>query len=93
MDSSEIWKGCLDKKDRWERKVVCYERIAWVKIHGVPFYLPLNPVFNVIGSRFGKIKLSWKGEPFSIWLEEERGDWIPECIEDLEEEVDVLENK
>ncbi|KAJ0440185.1 hypothetical protein HanRHA438_Chr16g0787631 [Helianthus annuus] len=117
LASNDMWKGYLDKADRWGGQVISYERIAWVKIHGVPFHLALNPVFNVIGNRFRKvvqpaqlsdedrdfsfvmigvlcsrsarieeqITLSWKGVSFSVWLEEERGDWIPECIEDLEE--------
>ncbi|KAJ0788049.1 hypothetical protein HanPI659440_Chr05g0187141 [Helianthus annuus] len=119
--SDDKWKGYLEKVGRWEGQVVSYQRVAWVKIHGVPFHLALNPVFNVIGGWFGKvvqmaqlsdedkdfsfamtgvlcsrnarieeqITLSWKGSEYTVWVEEERGDWIPECIEELK---DVVEN-
>ncbi|KAJ0682980.1 putative RNA recognition motif domain, nucleotide-binding alpha-beta plait domain superfamily [Helianthus annuus] len=31
------------------------ERIAWIQVHGVPFQLTLDQVFDSIGSRYGKV--------------------------------------
>ncbi|MFS7929088.1 hypothetical protein Hanom_Chr04g00328431 [Helianthus anomalus] len=38
----------------WIGQLVAFERIAWLKIHGVPLHLADNEVFDSIGRRFGR---------------------------------------
>ncbi|KAF5778685.1 hypothetical protein HanXRQr2_Chr12g0550391 [Helianthus annuus] len=41
---------------RWNRdQKLEDERIAWLQVHGVPIHLALDQVFDVIGSRHGKV--------------------------------------
>ncbi|KAJ0535306.1 hypothetical protein HanIR_Chr09g0429271 [Helianthus annuus] len=119
VDDSVAWKQWFSTLEKWNGQSFQKERIAWLKIHGVPFNLVLNQVFDVIGTRFGKVvqpaqvsdedvdfsyvmigvlcnrdsrindkvHLHWRGSLISVWVEEETGEWIPECIEELEEEV------
>ncbi|KAJ0641671.1 putative RNA recognition motif domain, nucleotide-binding alpha-beta plait domain superfamily [Helianthus annuus] len=50
------WSAWFETLFRWDGKVVkVEERIAWLKVHGVPAQLALDQVFDLIGCRYGKV--------------------------------------
>ncbi|KAM0040904.1 hypothetical protein Hdeb2414_s0011g00359841 [Helianthus debilis subsp. tardiflorus] len=53
--NEEVWKECFSKIDIWKGQMLAFERIAWLKIFGVPLKLAINLVFNGIGGRFGVV--------------------------------------
>ncbi|KAJ0511475.1 hypothetical protein HanPSC8_Chr11g0495351 [Helianthus annuus] len=108
----DVWKGWFECLEGWEGQSFQYECIAWLKIHGVPLHLCMDPVLSVIGSKFGlviqeaqmgedvgdlsyacigilsdksarvndKVELSWNDKTYTVWVEEEMGEWIPDCL-------------
>ncbi|KAM0063413.1 hypothetical protein Hdeb2414_s0003g00090581 [Helianthus debilis subsp. tardiflorus] len=119
------WSSCFDSLETWRGQVCECEKIAWLKLYGIPLRLLTNQVCNDIGSQFGvvvqsgsfdqvdgdlsfvltgvlvkspdrihkKINLIWKEDKFSINVEEESRDWIPDCLVDLEEEINVVDSQ
>ncbi|KAJ0457160.1 putative nucleotide-binding alpha-beta plait domain superfamily, RNA-binding domain superfamily [Helianthus annuus] len=111
--SKEMWMLVFGTLDHWEGQRLPVERIAWLKIFGVPLCLFEDCVFNDTGSKFGtviqpaqvseveedlshvmigvlcdsvyrintNISLKWRKEVFSVVIEEEVGDWTPDCLE------------
>ncbi|KAJ0524307.1 hypothetical protein HanHA300_Chr09g0298951 [Helianthus annuus] len=59
----QLWKEWFDSLDVWSGQTLAYERIVWLKFHGVPLHLAENKVFNDIASLFGKVI---KGSELSI---------------------------
>ncbi|MFS7985104.1 hypothetical protein Hanom_Chr11g00994541 [Helianthus anomalus] len=65
----ESWKICFDLADSWRGQSIVLERIAWLKVHGVPLCISSKSLFDEIAGKFGK----------------ERGEWIPDCLVELDE--------
>ncbi|KAJ0922607.1 hypothetical protein HanPSC8_Chr05g0205851 [Helianthus annuus] len=114
------WFACLSK---WDDKYKEVERIAWLQIHRVPIQLAIDQVFDVVGSRFGKVvqsakrsvddnnfsyvyvgvltkscsrivdcvDISWRGNLFNVWIDEDVGEWVPDCVEVFDDE-EVLDD-
>ncbi|KAJ0502719.1 putative RNA recognition motif domain, nucleotide-binding alpha-beta plait domain superfamily [Helianthus annuus] len=112
--TKEVWRVCFDSLERWDGQVIHTDRIAWLKIYGVPLMLYDESLFNDIGSKFGTvvqlpecdeatvdlscvmigvlrktglrvnemISVRWKEEVFPVVVEEEMGEWVPECLDD-----------
>ena len=53
-DAKEVL-GRFGSVDLWEGQSLAYERIAWLKVHGLPLQLLSNEVTNRVGSEFGKV--------------------------------------
>ncbi|PWA77373.1 RNA-directed DNA polymerase, eukaryota, Nucleotide-binding alpha-beta plait domain protein [Artemisia annua] len=51
----EEWSRWFSVLDRWEGQSFPFERLAWLKIHGVPLNLTVNDVFDSIAGKFGKV--------------------------------------
>ncbi|PWA70608.1 nucleotide-binding alpha-beta plait domain-containing protein [Artemisia annua] len=51
----EVWSKCFSVLDVWEGQSLPFERVAWLKIQGVPINLATNEVFDDVASQFGKI--------------------------------------
>ncbi|KAF5804385.1 hypothetical protein HanRHA438_Chr05g0205911 [Helianthus annuus] len=51
--NQEVWKRWFS--DMWEGQTLPYERVAWLKLFGVPLHLADNSVFNNIAKEFGVI--------------------------------------
>ncbi|KAF5787122.1 putative RNA recognition motif domain, nucleotide-binding alpha-beta plait domain superfamily [Helianthus annuus] len=49
------WKDWFTSLDHWNCQSLPFERLAWVKIQGVPMHLAANDVLNNIAEHFGKI--------------------------------------
>ncbi|KAJ0828984.1 putative RNA recognition motif domain, nucleotide-binding alpha-beta plait domain superfamily [Helianthus annuus] len=54
MDHS-CWKDWFSVLDPWDNQSLPFERLAWVKVQGVPMHLADNDVLNNIVENFGKI--------------------------------------
>ncbi|KAF5817140.1 hypothetical protein HanRHA438_Chr02g0050671 [Helianthus annuus] len=55
FEAKDMWSLWFDKLEIWKGQVWDVVRIAWIKVHGVPVHLCMNPIFNVIGARYGKV--------------------------------------
>ncbi|KAJ0735457.1 putative RNA recognition motif domain, nucleotide-binding alpha-beta plait domain superfamily [Helianthus annuus] len=50
------WSDVFVSLERWNgNQMVADERIAWLKVHGVPVQLAIDQVFDMVGSRYGKV--------------------------------------
>ncbi|KAJ0879411.1 putative RNA recognition motif domain, nucleotide-binding alpha-beta plait domain superfamily [Helianthus annuus] len=50
-----IWKDWFSSLDHWNGQSLPFERIAWLRIVGVPIHLAEDEVYDSIARRFGKI--------------------------------------
>ncbi|MFS8033576.1 hypothetical protein Hanom_Chr17g01571201 [Helianthus anomalus] len=95
--TKEVWKVCFDSLVRWEGQLIHMERIAWLKLYGIPLSFYDIGLFNEVDGKFGTIvqqaelnesvvDLSYvmigKEGEFSVVVEDEKGEWIPDCLED-----------
>ncbi|KAJ0548640.1 hypothetical protein HanOQP8_Chr08g0301321 [Helianthus annuus] len=55
MLDHQTWKDWFFSLDPWNCQSLPFERLAWVKIQGVPMHLADNDVLNNIAKHFGKI--------------------------------------
>ncbi|KAM0071209.1 putative RNA recognition motif domain, nucleotide-binding alpha-beta plait domain superfamily [Helianthus debilis subsp. tardiflorus] len=55
FDTKTVLQRWFSTLDVWKGQMMAYERIAWLKFYGVPLVLAINPVFNVLAKRFGKL--------------------------------------
>ncbi|KAI3801833.1 hypothetical protein L1987_29950 [Smallanthus sonchifolius] len=86
LSGEDLWFSSLE---RWSGQVLPFERIAWMKIRGVPLHLAENAVFNTIAAGYGKVVqpsqlqviLKWRDRAFRVWISEEEGIWLPECLD------------
>ncbi|XP_022024629.1 uncharacterized protein LOC110924963 [Helianthus annuus] len=51
-DNRKEWFRCISV---WNGERIPYERIAWLRIRGVPLQLWIDTVFECIGEKFGKV--------------------------------------
>ncbi|KAF5812761.1 hypothetical protein HanXRQr2_Chr03g0090211 [Helianthus annuus] len=52
---AESLKDWFEQLDVWQRQSLPYDRIAWLKVTGVPINLATKEVFRQIGQSFGKV--------------------------------------
>ncbi|KAJ0668807.1 hypothetical protein HanPI659440_Chr17g0693811 [Helianthus annuus] len=50
-----LWEAWFSNLDVWNGQSFPFERLAWVRVQGVPMHLADNEVFNRIAELFGKI--------------------------------------
>ncbi|KAM0007869.1 hypothetical protein Hdeb2414_s0004g00137611 [Helianthus debilis subsp. tardiflorus] len=55
MTDHSCWKDWFSILDPWDNQSLPFERLAWVKVLGVPMHLADNDVLNNIAEQFGKI--------------------------------------
>ncbi|PWA48326.1 RNA-directed DNA polymerase, eukaryota [Artemisia annua] len=53
--NKEVWSKWFSDLVLWEGQAMPFERVAWLKIHGVPINLATDEVYDDISSLFGKI--------------------------------------
>ncbi|KAM0025658.1 hypothetical protein Hdeb2414_s0021g00577131 [Helianthus debilis subsp. tardiflorus] len=51
----QVWKEWFSSLEPWDGQPLPFERLAWVKVQGVPLQLVDNDVLNNIAEHFGKI--------------------------------------
>ncbi|KAJ0667523.1 hypothetical protein HanPI659440_Chr17g0678741 [Helianthus annuus] len=55
VDDRKIWGPWFDKLEIWSGQMLPPERVAWLKLHGIPLNLMEADVFMQIGDLFGKV--------------------------------------
>ncbi|KAJ0574926.1 hypothetical protein HanHA89_Chr06g0243781 [Helianthus annuus] len=55
MLDHNCWKEWFSSLDPWNCQSLPFERLAWVKVQGVPMHLADNDVLNNIAEKFGKV--------------------------------------
>lgn len=55
LNRSEDWKVWFTSLGWWEDKILGFERIAWIRITGVPLQLWDPVIFNKIGELYGEV--------------------------------------
>ncbi|MFS7966661.1 hypothetical protein Hanom_Chr09g00776431 [Helianthus anomalus] len=50
-----VWDPWFSSLDSWNGQSLSFERLAWVRVHGLPIHLADNKVFDLIAGQFGKI--------------------------------------
>ncbi|KAJ0601694.1 hypothetical protein HanIR_Chr03g0131651 [Helianthus annuus] len=50
-----MWKEWFVSLDIWSGQSMAYERLTWIKFHGMPLHLAENKVFEDVASLFGKV--------------------------------------
>ncbi|KAJ0799620.1 putative RNA recognition motif domain, nucleotide-binding alpha-beta plait domain superfamily [Helianthus annuus] len=61
--NTNLWRDWFSLLDLWSGQSLAYERIAWIKFHGVPLNLAENKVFDDMASLFGKVVKSSQLSP------------------------------
>ncbi|MFS7945019.1 hypothetical protein Hanom_Chr06g00518971 [Helianthus anomalus] len=69
-----LWKEWFVSLDIWPGQTLAYERLAWLKFHGV----------DNGSSIYGSTTIMWRKKKFKVWVLEEQENWVPDCM--LEEE-------
>lgn len=83
LEDKEAWLNCFDSIEPWNGQLVDYEKVAWLKLHGVPLALSCSQVFDVIASKFGTVIQSAQ-------FEEEGGDLSYACVGILSKKVERI---
>ncbi|KAF5773317.1 hypothetical protein HanRHA438_Chr13g0597921 [Helianthus annuus] len=55
LDSREVWDPWFSKLEVWKGQSLPFERVAWLKIHGIPLHLLETDVLRQVGDLFGKV--------------------------------------
>ncbi|KAJ0738095.1 hypothetical protein HanLR1_Chr06g0214251 [Helianthus annuus] len=112
LNTKEVWNPVFSSLVIWDGQRSNLERLAWIKIFGLPLFLFDKYVVDRIRSKFGRVvqsvqadenledfsyamigvlcqstkrinqsyKLKWRNEEFVVLVEEDTGEWIPDCI-------------
>ncbi|PWA97953.1 RNA-directed DNA polymerase, eukaryota, Reverse transcriptase zinc-binding domain protein [Artemisia annua] len=65
----------------WDGQDIAFERIASVKIHGVPIHLRTNDTLDKVANLFGgEASIVWKDKLYSVWINENSGVWVPDFL-------------
>lgn len=115
LKAQETWSKWFSSLARWVGQSISYERIAWIRILGVPPHLWDKSVLDAIGNHVGKviqgsqvsweeanwsqdcigilvgegcqikdeINLLWRDKSYRLWIIEEPGEWLPDCLEKI----------
>ncbi|KAJ0485395.1 putative RNA recognition motif domain, nucleotide-binding alpha-beta plait domain superfamily [Helianthus annuus] len=73
LRNKEVWGYWFSMLEYWNGQALPFERIAWIKIQGVPLHLFNNVVFDSIGKKFGTLI-----QPSQV--QEDDGDLSVVCI-------------
>ncbi|KAJ0800260.1 hypothetical protein HanPI659440_Chr03g0100971 [Helianthus annuus] len=55
LNSRKVWEPWFSKVDIWDGQSLPMERVAWLKVSGVPLHLFEPGVMESVGSLFGKV--------------------------------------
>lgn len=73
LHNKQVWVSWFSKVEAWRGQSLPYERIAWLRIHGVPAHLWNPVVFDKIGEAFGRLIRPSK----ACWVD---GNFSYECV-------------
>ncbi|MFS7980932.1 hypothetical protein Hanom_Chr10g00944971 [Helianthus anomalus] len=100
LEDKEMWMKSFVSVECWKGQIVDFERIAWLKIFGIPLHLSCKEVMDSVAATVGEIFQSnefleggkdlsygcWKDSKFEVVIEEDVGEWCPECLYNLQED-------
>ncbi|KAJ0599842.1 putative RNA recognition motif domain, nucleotide-binding alpha-beta plait domain superfamily [Helianthus annuus] len=107
------WKVWFSNLDVWIGQALVFEKIAWLRVHGIPLHLFCDEVVSSLCCRFGtvvkppqigegdgdlsmayvgvlvgdgkrvfeEVMLSWQDKRYRVWISEDLGDWMPDCLD------------
>ncbi|MFS7964942.1 hypothetical protein Hanom_Chr08g00756291 [Helianthus anomalus] len=89
LKAKTVWGLWFSKLELWSAQSLPLERVAWLKILGVPLHILDSDVLASISGLFGKVlhvpknlvddqDLSFKR--VGILVEEELEEWVPDCL-------------
>ncbi|KAJ0558123.1 hypothetical protein HanIR_Chr07g0332851 [Helianthus annuus] len=55
LDRKNIWELWFSKLDPWKGQTLPFERVAWLKLVGIPLHVMDADVLSQVGARFGKV--------------------------------------
>ncbi|KAM0039372.1 hypothetical protein Hdeb2414_s0012g00381331 [Helianthus debilis subsp. tardiflorus] len=55
LDRKNIWELWFSKLDPWKGQTLPLERVAWLKLVGIPLHVMDADVLSQVGDRFGKV--------------------------------------
>ncbi|KAJ0547794.1 hypothetical protein HanIR_Chr08g0376221 [Helianthus annuus] len=55
LSVKNVWEPWFSKLDLWKGQTLPFERVAWLKLTGMPLHLFEGDVLNQVGSVFGKV--------------------------------------
>ncbi|KAI3744198.1 hypothetical protein L1987_57274 [Smallanthus sonchifolius] len=118
-----LWEMVFLSLEDWEGQVIDFERLAWIKVYGIPMCLMVDSVIKDIGAIVGEVvqssnpsdgddwsyvlmgvlcksvtrirynvRLAWKSNTFPVVVEEDPGDWVPDCLVDVEDDQSIESN-
>ncbi|KAJ0436824.1 hypothetical protein HanHA300_Chr16g0595011 [Helianthus annuus] len=54
LENKELWGPWFSNLDLWEGQILAVERIAWLRIQGIPLHLFDSEILRMVGNLFGK---------------------------------------
>ncbi|MFS7939566.1 hypothetical protein Hanom_Chr05g00453281 [Helianthus anomalus] len=69
--NGELWKNWIKSWEIWNGQFIPFERIAWLRISGVPLQIWIDEVFNCIGEKFGRVIKSSEADDKDLCLNED----------------------
>ncbi|KAJ0485317.1 putative RNA recognition motif domain, nucleotide-binding alpha-beta plait domain superfamily [Helianthus annuus] len=55
LEAGDVWGPWFSKLDAWEGQSLSFERVAWIRLLGVPLHLLESDVVKMVGEGFGKV--------------------------------------
>ncbi|KAJ0835336.1 hypothetical protein HanRHA438_Chr16g0754061 [Helianthus annuus] len=55
IEARDVWGPWFSKLDIWEGQSMPFERVAWLRLLGVPLHLVDSDVVKMVGEEFGKV--------------------------------------
>ncbi|KAM0041066.1 hypothetical protein Hdeb2414_s0011g00361891 [Helianthus debilis subsp. tardiflorus] len=124
LSSNQVWNEWFSHADPWIGQALAFERVAWLRVLGIPLHLFCNEVVLYVCSRYGtvakppqildddcdlsmvsvgvlvgegkriseEVVLRWQDKKYRVWVSENLGDWLPDCLDvDFESDAPVEE--
>ncbi|KAJ0607904.1 hypothetical protein HanPSC8_Chr03g0105471 [Helianthus annuus] len=54
LQNNKLWGPWFSKLDLWEGQILAVERIAWIRVQGLPLHLADSEILRKIGDEYGK---------------------------------------
>ncbi|KAM0055051.1 hypothetical protein Hdeb2414_s0006g00201631 [Helianthus debilis subsp. tardiflorus] len=61
LQNKKLWGPWFSNLDLWEGQILAVERIAWLRVHGLPLHLADPEILRKIGEAYGKLLYVPKG--------------------------------
>ncbi|KAM0064569.1 hypothetical protein Hdeb2414_s0003g00104501 [Helianthus debilis subsp. tardiflorus] len=55
LEAKELWGPWCSKLEPWNGQSLALERVAWLRLHGIPLHLLDPEILSLVGDLFGKV--------------------------------------